>query len=124
MISYKSVSVAGRIVKEHIAVAESVYGGRLPDGAIVHHVDGNPRNNDKRNLVICPSQAYHKMIHVRDRALKETGNPNMVPCHICKAWDLPENLYFRKSKPGQWHRRCGNTLRKERSKRVKSRASR
>jgi len=116
---YKSISVNGRVVMEHIAVAERVLGRKLPNGAIVHHVDGNTRNNAPANLVICPSQAYHKMIHVRERSLDATGNPNKVPCHICKEWDFAENLYFRKSKPGQWHRACGNIKRKQRLERAK-----
>lgn len=116
-MTYRSVSVNGRIVKEHIAVAERVLGRRLPAGAVVHHVDGNPVNNEPSNLVICPSQAYHKMLHVRQRSLELTGSPDNLPCHICKRWDAPENLYMRKSKPGQWHRSCANILRADRQRR-------
>jgi len=104
---------------EHISIAENVLGRKLPTGAIVHHVDGNRRNNRKDNLVICPSQAYHKMLHMREKALRFTGDPAKLPCHICKQWDFPINLYFRKSKPGQWHRACNNALRAERKKRGK-----
>jgi len=37
--------------------------GRLPDGAIVHHKDGNDRNNDRANLLLLASQADHIGIH-------------------------------------------------------------
>ena len=114
---YRAIVVGKRIVMEHLYKAELALGKRLPKGAVVHHIDGNSRNNENSNLLICPSQGYHLMLHVRERALAATGNPDMVPCHICKQWDLPENLYFRKSRPGQWHRRCSNILSRERAKR-------
>jgi hypothetical protein len=114
---YHSVSIDGRILSEHTAVVERVLGRKLPIGAVVHHVDGDGRNNVTTNLVICPSQAYHKLIHMREKALRISGNPAFRPCHICKTWDAPENLYFRKSKPGQWHRACNDAKRKERKNR-------
>ncbi len=117
---YKQLVVDGRHVMEHIYIAETVLGRRLPKGAVVHHVDHDRRNNAKSNFVICPSQAYHLLIHLRERALIATGNPNMIPCHICKQWDLPENLYFRKSRPGQWHRACNNAKHKQRMERKKN----
>ena len=112
---YRSVSVDGRIVKEHIAVAEKALGKHLPSGAIVHHVDHDGRNNVNSNLVICPSQAYHKLLHLREAALLATGDPDKRPCHICKQYDDPSAFYYwRKSR---WHRACANILRKERKAR-------
>lgn len=114
-MSYRSVCVDGRIVKEHIAVAERVLGKRLPDGAVVHHIDGDKRNNQTSNLVICPSQAYHKMLHMRDASIINTGSPDNLPCHMCGVWDAKTNLYFRLPPyRGQWHRECANQKRKER----------
>jgi CRISPR/Cas system-associated exonuclease Cas4 (RecB family) len=47
----------------HVAVAEAALGKKLPKGAVVHHVDLNPLNNDASNLVVCPSQSYHLLLH-------------------------------------------------------------
>ena len=64
-------------VYEHVLIAQTALGGRsLPNGAEVHHVDGNQRNNTRRNLVICQSKAYHKLLHVRARVLAAGGDPN------------------------------------------------
>lgn len=114
---YKGVKIKGRCTTEHVLIAERVLGRRLPEGALVHHVDGNKLNNANSNLVICPSDSYHRLIHMREKALIATGDPSKLPCHICGKWDLRENLYFRKSWYGQWHRACANKKREARRKR-------
>jgi len=51
----------------HVLVAEKALGKTLPKGAVVHHVDGNRKNNEPTNLVVCPNQAYHLLLHKRMR---------------------------------------------------------
>lgn len=48
-------------------VVERALGHRLPLGAVVHHWDENPGNNNPANLLVCPNQAYHMIIHGRMR---------------------------------------------------------
>jgi len=48
-------------------IAEQALGKPLPKGALVHHADGNALNNDPENLVICPDNAYHNLLHKRLR---------------------------------------------------------
>lgn len=60
---------------QHIAVAERAVGHTLPKGAIVHHVDGNPSNNEPNNLVILQNQKEHKQLHRRERIQEAGGNP-------------------------------------------------
>lgn len=67
---------ASGCVYQHILVAERALGHLLPDGAQVHHVDENNRNNGNRNLVICQDLAYHKLLHVRAKVIRAGGNPN------------------------------------------------
>ena len=56
-------------VFEHILVAEKALGKSLPIRIQVHHVDRNGLNNKNNNLVICQDQAYHSLLHVRQRRL-------------------------------------------------------
>lgn len=82
----------GRRNLEHIHVAERALGRPLPPGAVVHHVDEDKANNAPTNLVICPDQAYHHLLHQRMRAMDACGNPNWRRCELCGQWDDPANM--------------------------------
>ena len=100
-----------RVTKlEHVMVAERALGKPLPITARVHHVDENRSNNEPSNLVICPSEAYHKLLHQRMRAMAACGNPNWRICTFCGHHDDPENLYIRPSNTQAWHKACRNAL--------------
>lgn len=102
---YVRIQRAGETQYEHILVAEKALGKPLPAGAVVHHVDENPTNNAPTNLVICPSHAYHLLIHQRMRALAACGNPSWRLCCHCSSYDAPENLHIG---PNTYHPACNN----------------
>ncbi len=73
----------GRIRHVHRLRAEAALGRPLPHGAIVHHVDGT--KSETSQLVICPSQYYHCLLHRRMRVKAAGGNPNTdAICCRCK----------------------------------------
>lgn len=82
----------GKTKYEHVMLAERAIGGPLPEGAVVHHIDNNPSNNETNNLVVCPSHAYHMLLHRRQRAMDACGNPNWLLCCRCKKYDDPKNM--------------------------------
>lgn len=55
---------------EHRIVAERVLGRKLADNEIVHHKDGNRRNNAPENLEVM-TQAEHAALHARERRAKK-----------------------------------------------------
>lgn len=84
--------------REHRVLAEHVLGKKLSRRVIVHHVDGCKGRNKNKNLVICENQAYHILLHMRQRSLEATGDPHNLFCSDCKQWlshdafgDLPKN---------------------------------
>lgn len=79
-------------VRAHVEVVEKAIGRKLNNGEIVHHVDGIGSNNAHSNLVVCPNQAYHMLIHARQRAFDATGDASKRKCHYCKSWDELDNL--------------------------------
>jgi hypothetical protein len=70
---------------EHVAVAERTLGKPLPHKAVVHHIDNNKLNNDPSNLVVCLNQAYHLLLHARQRVMDAGGDPNIQKvCKVCR----------------------------------------
>lgn len=72
---YKFISVNGERIYEHIYLAEKALGKKLPDNAIVHHMNEDKLDNfTPFNLVICPDQAYHMHLHKLMRDEKQEVN--------------------------------------------------
>lgn len=103
---YVGHNVDGKTKLEHVLVAERALGKPLPAGAQVHHWDRDRSNNTPSNLVICPDQSYHRLIHRRMAAMEACGNPNWIPCRLCKKHDDPANLYMSPNKYHAYHRKC------------------
>ena len=78
---YKIVSGAGGKfrAREHRVIAEKALGKPLPKGSVVHHLNGDPSDNRPCNLVVCPSTAYHWLLHKRQRLFGYNGpkSPNV-----------------------------------------------
>lgn len=62
--------VTGKSRPEHIVVWESVTGKKLPKGWVLHHIDGNGRNNDISNLMPM-TIGEHVSLHNRLRGTKD-----------------------------------------------------
>lgn len=64
---YVLITVDGIRIYEHRYIAEKALGKKLPPGAVVHHINGDPQDNRPYNLVICPDQAYHMLLERRTK---------------------------------------------------------
>lgn len=97
----------GEDIREHVLVAEKALGKKLPEGAVVHHRDKNPSNNNPWNLIVFASQADHLHFHKRERAYDASGHADWLKCHYCKQYDDPINLYvYKNSSRMPHHRSC------------------
>lgn len=90
---------------EHIIVAEVASRRRLPPGACVHHINENPADNRPENLVVCPSIAYHHLLHRRARALEACGNADWRVCVYCGGY-APELDLVVHGRASYRHRSC------------------
>ena len=54
----------------HRWVAEKSIGRKLKPNEIIHHKDGNKRNNSINNLVIFSSQEQHESLHMKRSIIK------------------------------------------------------
>ena len=105
-------------VPAHIAVVEKALGKRLPESAVVHHVNEDKADNRRTNLVACQDQNYHLLLHVRLRALRACGNPGWRRCPYCKRYDDLANMRphhsRRRPNPTWYHLACNASYRRER----------
>ncbi len=106
----------GGMVYVHRWIAEKCLGRPLPEGALVHHVNYDKQDNRRCNLVVCPDDEYHQLLHRRTDVLNAGGNPNTDKiCCTCKAV-LPKTVFS----PNKNHadgihgecRGCSNTRRR------------
>lgn len=104
---YFKVLHEGQQVREHVVVAEVALGRPLPTGALVHHADGDRGNNAPSNLVICPDDAYHMLLHKRTRALAACGHADWLKCWVCKRYSPPAEIVVNGN--NNHHRCCINS---------------
>lgn len=57
-------------VHEHRAIMQNILNRNLRKGEIVHHLDGDKKNNNIENLLLCSSESEHKIVH---RNLEQIG---------------------------------------------------
>lgn len=118
-LGYVRLTKNGVFKFEHVWIAEKALGKELPDSAEVHHVNGDPANNDPKNLVICPDHAYHFFIERRGKAYDSCGHADWLKCRYCKQYDDPKNMYVRKNGLSGYHRKCSNEYIRELNTRKK-----
>lgn len=111
---YIAIAKDGKRKQAHVLIVEAILGHELPVGAEVHHVDGDRRNNANANLVVCPSKAYHKMLHTRQDALLACGNASHRKCPFCKQYSDPESMTHNNSSRYFYHAACKSSYNQQR----------
>lgn len=81
-----------RGVPAHRVIVERRIGMKLPDYAIVHHVNPDDKKTNNGPFVVCQDVAYHALLEYRGKALRECGNANWMRCYRCGKWDEPGHV--------------------------------
>jgi len=102
---YVDIRIDGVRKYVHVMVAELALGKPLPAGSRVHHVNQNRSDNRPENLMVCPSEAYHRLLHTRIRAMEACGNADWRKCWLCQKYDDQENLLGKRQLA---HRKCSS----------------
>ena len=79
--------------REHRVVWEREH-GPIPPGAVIHHIDGDPRNNDLSNLMLCASQRDHVRLH---HGWRIVDGQWWKPCTRCGEMKPVEEFYPRRT---------------------------
>lgn len=87
-------------VYEHRFIVEKELGRQLSDNEVVHHLDGNPGNNQKENLLVLT-----KGMHVRLHAWLDAGAPGVERLRV-------NRVNSGKTNPIQTCEVCGRTIAK------------
>ncbi len=70
--------IRGRFSGQHIAIVEIVLGRTLRKPEKVHHFNGIKYDNARTNLVVCEDEAYHALLHRRQRLVSEGKDPDAI----------------------------------------------
>ena len=85
---------------------EKAIGRYLTPKEEVHHyynADGSA------TLILCSNRQYHRLLHLREEALRYCGHANWKKCKFCKQYDDPKNL------KDNYHNKCHNAYNKNRT---------
>ena len=92
----RQTAIGTRSQYKHREIVEEVLQRKLTRYEVVHHVDNDPMNNAKTNLLVC-NQKYHMELHARMR-IRDLGFDHKTQsyCSYCKT--CHDNTEFNKSK--------------------------
>lgn len=69
-MNYKKTTVDGKLIDEHRAIVERHLGRKLAKGEVVHHINGNRRDNRIENLAVM-SASDHARLHAKKQDLSK-----------------------------------------------------
>ena len=69
---YKGIKINGEKIDEHRFIMEKHLGRKLKRNEVVHHIDGNKRNNNINNLKLMTLSEHSKMHRLNHKMSYET----------------------------------------------------
>ena len=91
MVKYKAVKIDGIKRDEHRVLMEQHLGRKLTRNEVVHHVNGNKRDNDIENLEVMPLSDHSRM-HQLGRKASPEALKNMSKAQLGNRHGPPRKL--------------------------------
>jgi len=70
---YVTVNINGKQFRKHRIIAEQKLGRELMPNEVVHHIDGDIKNNHPENIEILSSQSEHIKKHINSKKMSRRG---------------------------------------------------
>lgn len=115
---YVRVQAGNRNVAKHRLTMEGHIGRRLLPSEVVHHIDGDRKNNSIANLHLCRNASEHRQIHANELAEAACGNASWRKCLYCHTYDAPERLTHIASTQGSYHKACAAAYQRARHRSI------
>ena len=100
MCAYKAIKVNGKKIDEHRYIMEQYLGRKLEKDEVVHHKDGNKRNNNIENLELT-TRSKHSREHQLERTITEETKQKLSvalmnrPNLSCRKFSDADVLYIK-----------------------------
>lgn len=107
---YTTIQVKGKSSLKHRLIWEKIHKKKLKITEVIHHIDGNPNNNDISNLILINNHSQHLCQHNKNRwemIHKELGEDEQHKyCFGCKKLFLLSNFHKHKNFRRGLHTYC------------------
>lgn len=94
----------------HRYVAEQAIGRKLKNRESVHHLNYDKSDCRRQNLIVCPDDSYHRLLHARTDVLLDGYHPDVdAYCSGCKTYHPKQEFPKSKLRWNGVHNMCKTT---------------
>ena len=93
----------GTVYKHRLKVEKAIGRYLEPTEEVHHHYNAD----SSVTLILCQDIHYHRLLHLREEAIRYCGYASWRKCKFCKEYDDLKNMS--NNTKGTYHKKCNNT---------------